>query len=158
MDKKDFQFDRQAIYISLSALVRALTHIGVSLWQGGFYSLLLDATNTFCVCPSILFIGIFYYPFTNRFINLYLLKHFNRFLWSKINSQSKHCTYACLDQLLGILFNKILFNSVPPMFQTMYPQVTKPNARSSQSSAPHSDLLLYHTVSSFHVASRAFFK
>ena len=44
VDKTYFQFAWRAIYISVYALVRALTHLGVSLWWGVFSSILPDVT------------------------------------------------------------------------------------------------------------------
>ena len=64
----------------------------------------------------------------------------------KIYPQSKLCTKAFLAQILGILFDKISFNSVTSIDKKTYPPERKTNIHSSQSSAPHIVLLLDHAV------------
>ena len=61
-------------YISFSALVRALTNSGVSMWWNVFFSIFPSVTITFGIFPSKLFIRRVYYTFINMFSNIHALK------------------------------------------------------------------------------------
>ena len=55
------------IYIPSSALSRVLTHLGVTIWQGGFSSHFPAVTSMDVILPSRFFISNFYNTFINRF-------------------------------------------------------------------------------------------
>ena len=92
------------------------------------------------------FIGRFYNTFINRFRNLHLLKHVNWF-FNEIYSQSKPFAHACLLHILSIIFNKISFYSVNPIFSDNVAPGKKPSTCSRQSNNPCGVLLLDHAVS-----------
>ena len=63
------------IYIPFSVLVRALTHIGVSIIWGSFSYNFTVVTSTVGICPSRFLIGRFYKTFINRFCYFHAFKH-----------------------------------------------------------------------------------
>ena len=77
-----FGYIPRMIYISFSALDRTLTHLGVSIWRGGFSSQFTDVTRTVGICPSSIIIRSFYYNFVNRFWNFHAFKHIKIFFKS----------------------------------------------------------------------------
>ena len=79
-----FWFACWVIYISFLELVSALTHRGVSLWQGVFSSIIPYFTIVVGIFLGRDFIIRFYYTSVNWLGNLHTLKHVNSFLKLKI--------------------------------------------------------------------------
>ena len=77
MDHTVFWCSLQAIYISLTALDRALILCGVSVWWGRFFSLIPTESITVGYFPSNFFIIRCYHTFINTFRKFHTLKHIN---------------------------------------------------------------------------------
>ena len=100
------------IYIPFSALASALTHLIVCSLRGGFYSNSPAVISMVGIWPIRFFIRRFYNNFPNRFCYFHAFKQFTATL-KVMDSQSNHCTYACLLQLLRVLFKNISSNYTP---------------------------------------------
>ena len=82
MYKTGFWTNLQMVYIYFSLLHISLTHHGVSIWRGIFYSIFPAVTSMGVICPSILFIRILYYTFIDILHNIHAFKHVKYFIKS----------------------------------------------------------------------------
>ena len=79
MDKPyGFGITIQVVYIYFTGIDIALTNLGVSIWQGGFYSRYPAVASMFEIFHNSFFIRRLYYTFVNRLCNLHAFKHINR--------------------------------------------------------------------------------